>query len=996
MPGSSLTPVTDTLTQVVDTNIINRLTYSTSTNLVVVDTSDTWAQDRNFSAVGWSYDQSVSSAGLANILRSYFRFLMPMPNSSETMYVTSASFKIHSDIDLMTTGISGSTLLRYPVGNGTSLTSSVGKKVNLHYYQPTKTWTADTQGSNRALYTYFAGTSQGSSKSSYGMSDFEATHFGQITLVSAGTTSAYEYTVDLMPVLRAIAPSNVVTPLGAGLGAANSGSLSIAIAMKMETESGNSSSHYAYFGAAPTIVYTHYENAAPDQPTPTTPINDTVVSAGVDIPFSATFQDQTGDTPTKFDLQISESNTFFSTIVSSEFIDTVDPLNCTVPLSLFPPNGKYYWRIRSYDANNAVSPWSDTVSFLTPSVTGWSPAASAPTATTSPRNKYRLEFYAMRPDLAGFDPSPSAIIFDAKSIGINHVVNAPGEFFFTIKSDHLQIGNVIPQKTLWRACRWDERTNYYRVIGEGIVTNSVITPHEVIFYGTDKIGMLNRIVVSADRIASGNSNTGTIAEIHDQITRNVTRTSSITASSESSGSVTLTGTNSYAKGDSVYIKSIVSGTVSLTTTATATVTSASGSNFTVPAFMPTKAISAAARNSPASGQVTYTTSTDHGYTTGMKVSVRGISISGYNVSDLSITVLTPTTFWVTASPTSGTPVVTDATVFPNVTTATASLLNRVTDMGWGAAPTSFFRDYSIQNSSYETATTSKQVQIAGNRAAEALAAVADILMAGTTNKVIIENPNIGQPAVKIDTMSVGLRYRHLKITDVVKPAWWFQYGVNIKNFTVEDNLDQMATKAIVINRNLDQSSSSLYNNGTTDTELYEQYGLVETVEIINEERNDIEFSKQLQYNLHPDRLFSIESDMIPNTISPFANYAVGDDITVYIVHNRADIKKDLTIIGQRWIGNSNGAEYLVLSFAPRITKSFIIPESMRARRPWSGRGRNPDAQEDTSPGSAIPYDPTNPDLLGDSDELPPWMTGGGSGGGDVPPEYSDWYDQWYG
>jgi hypothetical protein len=384
--------------------------------------------------------------------------------------------------------------------------------------------------------------------------------------------------------------------------------------------------------------------------------------------------------------------------------------------------------------------------------------------------------------------------------------------------------------------------------------------------------------------------------------------------------------------------------------------------------------------------VTYTTAEPHGYAIGDNVTVTGITgNTAYNITNLPIVGVTANTFWLTAAPGSATPSVGSALVIrPWVSGGTAELATRVTDMGWGESPASVFSDYLVVNSGYETASTSKTVQISGNRALEALAATADILMAGTTNKVIIENPNVGKPAVKINTMDVGIRYRHLKVTDVVKPAWWFQYGVNVKNFTIEDNLDKMATRAIVVNRNLDQSASSVFNRGVVDPTLYSEYGLIDAIEIINEERNDLEFSQQLQYNLNPDRLFSIKTDVIPNTISPFANYAVGDDITVYIVYNRADIRKDLTIVGQQWIGNANGAEYLMLSFAPRITRSFIIPENRRAKKPWSGRGRSGswtdegDNTETDSSDNLLGYDPNDPDLYGDGPETPPWMGGGHS------------------
>jgi len=960
----ALTPTTVTLTAANNSILINRVKIDALTNQVIAEATDTYAQSRSAYAAGRAYEQNVTSTtdkstgvttitgGWYNFLRTYFQFTMSnLPSANQIMNVSSMVLTLTNGDpdDMMGYDSISPDLMRYMHVGAVNQTGMSGKIVDLHSWASRKTWATGSSGSNYARWSSMA-TSSSSTLSSYAMSTFDATPFQSFNTVAGNVAGAGNvYQIDMLPYLRQYAPSNVTTALGPGLGSSAS-SIPISFAVKMRTESPTSSREAILLKKEASITYTYTINTAPSAPVPTEPANNSTVS-GTDVPFSATFVDQAGDTPTKFDIAISTASTFYSTVYAKEIIDSTDPLNCTIPLSTFQPNSQFFWRIRSYDSLGVVSPWSATKIFNTPSSTGWSPSSSAPTSTTSPRNKYRLEFYGLAADLSGFYPSPSAVIFDAKSIGVSQTVNASGEFFFTIQSDHPQIANIVPQKTFWRACRWDERKSFYRVIGEGMITNSVITPHEVIFYGTDKVAMLNRIVISADKIASSTSHTGTIATIHDDITRR-TSTASIT------GVVTAATNNDQIAatahlikiGDSLVVTGVTSGTASIAGTRVRTVSGTSTNSITIPKILTeTKVITAAVRNSPATGQVTYTTSEAHGYITGQVLTAANISaVTTYNFTNLTATVLTPTTFWVTLAAGTGTPTFAGATVRTEPTAATVSLAKRITDMGWTTNPSVRFSDYLVTNSAYSTATTSKTVQIAGNRAADALASVADILMQGTTNKVILENPNIGQPASKIDTMEVGLRYRHLQLADVVKPAWWFQYGVNLKGFTVQDNLDKMASKAIVINRNLDQGTSSLYNNGSVDETLYAEYGLVEAVEIINEERNDIEFAKQLAYNLHPDRLFTIESDVIPNTISPFADYAVGDDITIYIVHNRANVRKDLTIVGQRWIGNSDGAEYMLLSFAPRITQSFLDGNKNKNGN-GSGRGRGGDTTDDTIP-----------------------------------------------
>jgi len=892
------------------------------------------AEGIDFIPVGISMDGNGDKDGGNDVynFRSYLVFKLPFTGTSvNKQTLTSATLNLKYETATVRVTPTDTTANRMPVygNNGTR---------TLQVYRTNNTFTASTSGSN--CWEVAAMTVTDTTRSWAGaMLQYDTSTVASVVL-SGTIADNTVVSIDVMPLIRKIAPTYIDTPLGAGLNTspAASGEEEFCFMLMIPTTQ-ISTVNCANFATGSTgdvqLTIVSTLNIAPLAPTPTAPANGSVLTTATPVSFSATYNDQTGDAPTKFDLQISEFASFSKKTVDTTVNDSVIPLDTTIALSTFKPNAKYYWRIRAYDLANAVGAWSAVQNFTTPSVTGWVPTTVESTQVTPPRNKYRLEFYPLLTSLNGFDPNPCAVIFDAKAIGISHTVNSVGEFFFTLQSDHAQISKVVPQKTFWRACRWDDRVGYYRVIGEGIVTNSEITPHEVIFYGVDKLGILNRTVVSADKIASGTSHTGTISSIHDTITRSTaTAFAGATAGVVTTGNVQFTATaHTFLVGDSVLINTITSGTQSVSGSYIKTVTSKGTNAVTVPSYLSSVSITAATRNSPASGQVTYTTATNHGFSTGMNATVTNIGgVSTYNFSNLPITVLSPTTFWATVSAGTGTPTFNSASVILETNTATITPLKRTANMGWGETPADTFSSYTVVNSAYSTATTSKQVQIAGEKAADALAAVADILMAGTSNKVILENPNIGQPANKIDEMNTGLQYRHLKVTDIVKPAWWFQYGVNIKNFTVQDNLNTMATKAIVINRNLDSSTTSLYNNGTADASLYSEYGLIEQIEIINEERNDIEFSAQLQYNLHPDRLFTITSDVIPNTVSPFANYAVGDDITVYIVHNRANIKKDLTIVGQRWVGNSAGAEFLMFMFSPRITQEFLNKDNKKSRR----------------------------------------------------------------
>lgn len=832
---------------------------------------------------------------------------------------------------------------------------------------------------------------------------YDSTVIGSLALSGTVADKAVK-TIDILPYIQKIAPASLL--VGSTTGVAGEGLTDYGLLFKMSAVSQSSQQGAAFYSqegaasytgvSAPKITLTYTTNTPPTKPVPTSPLNLSLQS-GTQVVFNMTMTDpDVGDSITKFDIEISKNSDWSSPFYSNQVTGAT---TCAVPMNNFDSNINYYWRVRSYDTKGAVSDWSDlsTASFTAPTnLGGFPPPEGDPnfaTTTTPSRNKYRLEFYKMLSTLNGFDPKPVAVIFDAKKIGISQQVNDIGQCFFTLRSDHPQIANIIPQNTFWRASRWDEDSGYFRVLGEGLVTNSVSYPSEVVFYGIDKLGMVGRTLVTAGDVNGTYSHVGvTMANLHDSIMgRNVVAatitgiitpltsgtvtaiaaayTATITnVTIPTTGTVRFTCANTLAVNDVVTITGVVPTQYNfidakvtartatyfeVASTVTGTYTSGGvvnkGTRFTVnngfaandvvtitgvtPVYYNFANVTITAVTSTTfdvlnnisgawssggvaqrgtTGTVRYLTATNTLQLGGV-VRITGVNPTAHNIDLATITARTNTYFEIAST-------VTSAWVSGGVATPAKTIM----DMGWGETPATLFRDYSVTNSGNSTATTTKSIKATGQYAMNVLSGFADIVMAGTTNKIIIENPNIGQPAAAIDTMSVGLRYRHLTAAQVVKPAWWFQYKVNIKRFKIEDNLDQMASRASVINTNTQNGSVNLIaTNGTTDPTLYAKYGLVDKVEQINDERNDLDFAKQLQYNLHPDRLFTITTDTLPNSIFPSKGYAVGDDITVYVVDDQVQIAKDFTLVQQQWIGNSNGAEYIAFGFAQRLTQSFL-------------------------------------------------------------------------
>lgn len=891
--------------------------------------------------------------------------------------------------------------LRYYNGTERMTVNTGSRRVNFH-----RLWTGFTTGVGEDVVTGWktSNNQNWNSRVRTAGTHYDPTVAGFLDL-SGSIANKASHSVDILPFIRNIAPASLL--VGATTGVAGEAQPNYGILMKMNSVSSasvNGAEFYSVEGAAtysstaPTITLTYTTNTAPNKPVPTSPLS-LALQSGETVNFSATHSDpDAGDLPSKFDLEISKSADWSSPIFTAQYVTTTSPLTASVQMMNFDSNIDYFWRVRSYDTAGVAGPWSDlaTASFTAPTnTTGFPPPEGNPnfaTTTTIARNKYRLEFYPLLASLKGFDPKPSAVIFDAKKIGVSQQVNEPGQFFFTLKSDHPQIEFILPQKTLWRACRWDETNGYFRVLSEGLVTKSVSFANEVVFYGIDKLGMMERTMVSTEFTGEAYSHVDvTLANLHDDImarnvaTATVTGTTmyptatitgvtvpapaTITAiSSPVVGTVRFTATNTFWVGGRVTMTGITPSNYNL---ANQIITAATGTYFEIANFTTTAYTSG---GTATSGTVRFTA--NNGFAVNDVVTMTGIVPTSFNLKEKEIKAVTATTFDVwdgatgiyvsggVATPSkNGIIRYTAANTFFNgqvvtITGVTPSNFNlslktiverdaawfeikdpfigtytsggtvtpakTIMDMGWGESPATFFRDYSVTNSGNATATTKKSVTVAGQQAITALAAMADVLMAGTTNRVIIENPNIGLPAAKIDTMSVGLRHRHLTSGQVTTPNWWLRYGSNVKRYSINDNLDQMATRASVINTAFVDSTAILSAyNGNTDAALYAQYALIDRIERTEDERNDIDFSAQLQYNLQPDRIFSIEVDVVPNAITPHYGYVVGDDINVNIVDDQVNISKPLTLIAQQWIGNSNGAEYLAFGFSQVMNKSFI-------------------------------------------------------------------------
>jgi hypothetical protein len=208
-----------------------------------------------------------------------------------------------------------------------------------------------------------------------------------------------------------------------------------------------------------------------------------------------------------------------------------------------------------------------------------------------------------------------------------------------------------------------------------------------------------------------------------------------------------------------------------------------------------------------------------------------------------------------------------------------------------------------------------------------LADFADILMSGTTDVVIIENPNIGLPADNPANMYTGIRYRHLKKEDIPSPKFWLKYGSTIRNFRYEPLQSKVASRAQVINTTYDGglSSSALFGvKSAINYPIYDNYGLIEIFERIEDERNDLQFAANMLYNRYPNQVLEFNLNVEHSRVTPFIGYAVGDLVQVVLDRRNVQVVDKFAITGQEWIGNEDGSETIDFFFSPQQRSTFRV------------------------------------------------------------------------
>lgn len=89
--------------------------------------------------------------------------------------------------------------------------------------------------------------------------------------------------------------------------------------------------------------------------------------------------------------------------------------------------------------------------------------------------------------------SQTAVIFDAKNIGVEEFANDSGSAYWTLSNDHPQLSKHVPLSTHYEISRWSDVRSRWEFVGAGMLNDYQSTEYETIFNGIDYKAVLNQI-----------------------------------------------------------------------------------------------------------------------------------------------------------------------------------------------------------------------------------------------------------------------------------------------------------------------------------------------------------------------------------------------------------------------------------------------------------------------------------------------------------------------
>ena len=216
-------------------------------------------------------------------------------------------------------------------------------------------------------------------------------------------------------------------------------------------------------------------------------------------------------------------------------------------------------------------------------------------------------------------------------------------------------------------------------------------------------------------------------------------------------------------------------------------------------------------------------------------------------------------------------------------------------------------------------TRTYDVFTAGESRGKFLTNLSNIAMAGTTTKVVFGN-TLESETELYNTFFCDMNYSPTVNNDIV-----LEFGGNVKAFSYSPGFRSLLTKSIVV-------ATSVYN-ALVPTKIWSAvatgaaaptstYGVIEAAFIEQDIVDQAAANDKASYRLYqssPEKTKMISVAITDGSIIPFKRYKLGDDIKVRINRGNVNIDTNLTLRGQRYVGNTNGVEELWFDFFPRDT-----------------------------------------------------------------------------
>jgi hypothetical protein len=199
----------------------------------------------------------------------------------------------------------------------------------------------------------------------------------------------------------------------------------------------------------------------------------------------------------------------------------------------------------------------------------------------------------------------------------------------------------------------------------------------------------------------------------------------------------------------------------------------------------------------------------------------------------------------------------------------------------------------------------------------------NIAMEGTTNKVVFGNP-LESDSEFYDTFFCDMKYSPGVNDDLV-----LEYGSNVKSFSYSPNYRKLRSRFLLVSTNNDLGGvtsiwSSIATNTLTPTSTY---GVIDEVAAMQDLRSKAAADARAAFQLYrsaPNFIRQFTVAVVDGSIIPFKRYKLGDDIRVRIKRGIVNVDANITLTGQRYVGNVDGSEQLFFEFILRGATQFDL------------------------------------------------------------------------